>query len=430
MTKINEKEIIELGNKLLKCPELGYKEFKTKEILVEYLKEKGFKIENECFNTAFSVSIGKGHPHIGLIAELDGIPTLGHKYVNKDDSNAAHACGHNTQCAIMCGVISALKNEKFNGKVTLFFTPAEEFTDITYREKLIKQKKIKYIGGKINMIEKGIFDDVDLVYHLHSMGGSKYKLSVNSDLGGFVYKKITFNGRAAHGAVAPHLGINALNEYALFNDAINKLRETFKDEDQIRIHGIVSEGGQTVNSIPERVVYECYVRSMNPSALIDVANKVDNAAKHCAKALGGSATIKTKPGYLPFIQNRQASEIVYKEMLKLVDINDIENGVGCMAAGDIGDVSIFRPAIQIGYGGFVGVPHGKDFMVKNEDITYSLTSKVIINSVLALLKDSKFLINLKKNYEEKMTKKEWLNYINQLWTMYLMVLAIILEKEL
>ncbi|MBQ7126008.1 M20/M25/M40 family metallo-hydrolase, partial [bacterium] len=85
---------------------------------------------NECFETAFSVSIGKGKPHIGLIAELDALPTLGHKYANKNDNNAAHACGHSSQCAIMASVISLLKEDTFKGKVTLFFTPAEEYTDI------------------------------------------------------------------------------------------------------------------------------------------------------------------------------------------------------------------------------------------------------------------------------------------------------------
>lgn len=413
MTKINDKEVIELGNKLLRCPELGYKEFKTKQTLVDFLTKKGFKVENECFNTAFSVSIGSGHPHIGLIAELDAIPTLGHKYANKQDNNAAHACGHSSQCAIMAEVMATLKNEKFAGKVTLFFTPAEEYTDIAYREKLIKQKKIKYIGGKINMLAKGLFDDVDIVYHLHAMGSSDYKLSVNSDLGGFVYKKIIFKGRASHAAVAPDKGVNALNAYSLFNDALNKLRETFKDEDSIRIHGIVSEGGQTVNSIPERVVYECYVRSMNPKALFEVADKVDNAAKCCAKALGASASIKTKPGYLPLKQNREISEIVYEEMKKLVDEKLIENGSASMAAGDIGDISIFKPTIQIGYGGFTGIPHGKDFMVKDDKTTYILTSKVIVNSVLALIKNKDYILKIAKNYKPKMTKKEWLNYINQ-----------------
>lgn len=413
MKNINKEELLILGDKLLRCPELGYKEFKTKGILVEYLKAKGFKIENECFETAFSVSIGKCKPHIGLIAELDALPTLGHKYANKKDNNAAHACGHSSQCAIMVSVISALKENNFKGKVTLFFTPAEEYTDIKYREKLIKEKKIKYIGGKINMLEKGMFDDCDIIYHLHAMGESNYKYSINSDLAGFVYKKIIFKGKAAHAAVAPHMGINALNEYALFNDALNMLRETFKEKDTVRIHGFVSEGGQTVNSIPERVVYECYVRSRDEKALLEISKKVDNAARCCAKALGGQAIIKTKPGYLPFIQNREINEVVYKEMLKHVKKEEIEVDCPSMAAGDIGDISIFKPTIQIGYGGFVGIPHGKNFMIKDEELTYVTTAKIIYNSVLDLLNKPEFIKKVAKEYKPRMSKKDYLNYINE-----------------
>ena len=413
MKNINKEELLILGDMLLRCPELGYKEFKTKEILVEYLKAKGFKIENECFETAFSVSVGKGRPHIGLIAELDALPTLGHKYANKKDNNAAHACGHSSQCAIMTSVISVLKENNFKGKVTLFFTPAEEYTDIKYREKLIKEKKIKYIGGKINMLEKGLFDDVDVIYHIHAMGENQYKYSLNSDLAGFVYKRIVFKGKAAHAAVAPHMGINALNEYALFNDALNMLRETFKEKDTVRIHGFVSEGGQTVNSIPERVVYECYVRSCDEKALLEISKKVDNAARCCAKALGGQAIIKTKPGYLPFIQNREISEVVYKEMLKHVKKEEIEVNCPSMAAGDIGDISIFKPTIQIGYGGFVGIPHGKNFMIKDEELTYVTTAKIIYNSVLELLNKPEFIKKVVKEYKPRMSKKVYLNYINE-----------------
>lgn len=412
MKTMNKKEIKELGDNLLKNPELGYKEFKTKEILVNYLKAKGFKIENECFRTAFSVSIGKGHPHIGLIAELDAIPTLGHKYANKNDNNAAHACGHSSQCAIMASAMSLLKDEKFNGKVTLFFTPAEEYTDIAFRESLIKKKEIKYIGGKINMLDKGLFDDLDVVIHLHAMGENKYKYSVGSNLAGFVYKKITFKGKAAHGAVAPHLGINALNEYALFNDAINMLRETFKEEDAVRIHGFISEGGQTVNSIPERVVYECYVRSMNQETLKDVSLKVDNAAKSCAKALGGSASISTRPGYLPLVQNKKINDVIYSEMLKLVDKDEIEVNNPSMAAGDIGDISIFKPTVQFGYGGFSGIPHGKTFMIKDECLVYFDTTKLVYNFVMKLLNNPKLINEVSKEYKPLMNKSEYKRFVN------------------
>ena len=412
MKNIDRKELLELGERLLKCPELGYKEFETKRVLTEYLKGKGFEIENECFETAFSVSLGKGRPHIGLIAELDAIPTLGHKYANKNDSNAAHACGHSSQCAIMACVMAALKKKDLKGKVTLFFTPGEEYTDIKYREKLIKEKKIRYIGGKVNMLEKGLFDDCDIIFHLHAMGEGKYKYSLDSDLAGFVYKKIVFKGRAAHAAVAPHLGINALNAYALFNDALNMLRETFREKDSVRIHGFISEGGQTVNSIPERVVYECYVRSMDPDALIDISGKVDNAARHCARALGASASIITKPGYLPFTQCRELSEIVHEEMLKYVKDEEIEKGVPSMAAGDIGDISIFKPAIQIGYGGFSGIPHGRNFLCTDEDLTYVKTAEIICDSVLAFLKRPELIRKTARSYKAKMSRKEYEEYIN------------------
>ena len=411
MRKNDDKEILKLANDLDSNPELGYKEYKTKEILTNFFIKNGFKIENECFHTAFSVSVGKGHPHIGLIAELDALPTLGHVNASKLD-NAAHSCGHSSQCVIMSNVMHMLKNIDIKGKVTLFFTPAEEYTDIKYRESLIKKKEIKYIGGKINMLEKGLFDDIDLVIHLHAMGENNFKFSIGSDLSGFVYKKIIFKGKASHAAVAPHLGINALNAYSLFNNSINLLRETFKEKDAIRIHGFISEGGQTVNSIPERVVYECYVRSMNSNALIETSKKVDNAARHCAKALGGNCSIITKPGYLPFSQDINLNAILYKHMLKLVDKSEIEVNVPSMAAGDIGDISVFKPTVQIGYGGFSGIPHGKDFLVKDPKLVYFDTADVIFNSVIDLLNHPDVIKNIKNKFETKMSRKEYLNYIN------------------
>lgn len=92
----------------------------------------------------------------------------------------------------------------------------------------------------------------------------------------------------------PDKGVNALNAFVLFDNAINMLRETYKENDKIRVYGVIKKGGQTVNSIPEKVIYECYVRSINQEAMFEVAEKVDNAAKYCAKAIGAKCNIKTK----------------------------------------------------------------------------------------------------------------------------------------
>ncbi|MBQ5805473.1 MAG: hypothetical protein IIW22_06840, partial [Erysipelotrichaceae bacterium] len=94
----DKKELFELGDALFRHPELGYKEFTNKKILMDYFKQHGVSTEELGFRTAFKATIGSGSPRIGLIAELDAIPTLGHPYASRID-NAAHSCGHSTQCA-------------------------------------------------------------------------------------------------------------------------------------------------------------------------------------------------------------------------------------------------------------------------------------------------------------------------------------------
>lgn len=406
----NKKELFELGEELFRHPELGYKEYTNKRILTEYFERNGLKVEELGFRTAFKVTIGHGSPKIGLIAELDAIPTLGHPFANKTD-NAAHSCGHSTQCAIMAYTMVKLKDVLKKGRVTLYFTPAEEFTDVSFRKQLIKKGEIRYIGGKVNMLTSGIFDDEDLFIHIHTMGESKYHFSLNSSLAGFVYKEITFKGKATHAAVAPHNGINALNAFVLFDNAVNMLRETFKEEDHIRIHGILNNGGQTVNSIPEKTVYECYVRSLDQEALLATAKKVDDAARYCAKAIGASASIKTTPGYLPMHQSTLINDVIRKHMLKYCNLEDIHNHEFSMAAGDMGDLSCFKPCVQFGYSGFAGNCHGKDLCVVDNNRAYLEPAKIIFDTVLDLSEDSDYVKKIKKEFKPRMTMKEYLAYL-------------------
>ena len=406
----NREELFALGDRLFRSPELGYKEFKTKKILTDYFESHGLKVEDLGFRTAFRVSIGSGAPHIGLIAELDAIPTLGHPFENKTD-HAAHSCGHSTQCAIMAYTLVHLKYRIGEGTVTLYFTPGEEFTDVPFRKQLIRNGEISYIGGKVNLLTGGCFDREDLFIHLHTMGQSEYHFSLNSTLAGFVYKEITFHGRASHAAVAPHNGINALNAFVLFDNALNLLRETFREEDFMRIHGILREGGQTVNSIPERTVYECYVRSLNQDALKDTAARVDNAARHCARALGASASIRTTPGYLPMHQSKAINDVIRKHMLKFCKPGEIHENEISMAAGDIGDLSLFKPTVQFGYSGFGGNCHGKDLCILDKDRAYLEPSKIVYDTVVDLLEDPVQVKRIKKEFKPSMTMEEYLAYL-------------------
>ena len=124
-------ELLALGDELFHHPELGFKETETKKIIQKFLDRHDLKIDREYALTGFSVTIGEGRPHIGLVAELDAIPTQGHPCADPL-TTAAHACGHSTQVGIMLGVMAALTGDPDRpaGTVTLFFTPAEEFTDM------------------------------------------------------------------------------------------------------------------------------------------------------------------------------------------------------------------------------------------------------------------------------------------------------------
>lgn len=407
----NKKELYKLGDTLFHTPELGYKEFKTKQILTNYFKKHGLKIKNLGFRTAFSVTIGKGKPSIGLVAELDAIPTLGHPCANKKDNNAAHSCGHSTQCAIMAYSLVALsKEKKLNGTVTLYFTPAEEFTDVAFRKKLIAKHEINYIGGKINMLVDGCFDKSDLFIHLHTMSSDKYDFSVGSTLGGFVHKEISFLGKAAHAAVCPEKGVNAMDAFVSFYEKINKLKNKYPKSDMVRIHGIITEGGQSVNSIPERVVYECYVRSINPKTLLKLSKELDDIAISSAININATTSIKTTNGYLPLIQSDKLNKVIDKQIKKMS--KKILYNEKSIAAGDVGDISIFKPIIQFGYTGFKGVCHSKDLMISNKEMAYLKPSYIVCSSVIELLSNKNTTNSIIKSYKPRMTKKEYIKYIN------------------
>ncbi len=410
----HSQQIYQLGDALFNCPELGFKEYKTKEILLDYLKSHGLQVDKTYARTGFSVKIGSGKPHIGLIAEMDAIPTLGHPYASKTD-NAAHACGHSTQMAITLSALDALNQnlKEIPGTVTLYFTPAEEFTDMNFRRQLIADGELRYPSGKQEMLVNHLLDDEDLLIHLHACSETdKYHFSIGSQLAGFIYKRITFRGKAAHAAMGPDKGRNALNMCVLFLDAINMLRETFREEDSVRLHGMIDKGGDTVNSIPSEVIYECYVRTSNFDFLFDLNEKIDNAASHCAQALGGSAEIEDTPGYLPLIQSAELNEALYPNLLAFCKESEIKHGEISMAAGDVGDISAFKPVIQYGYCGFGGNLHGADMYIKDRQEVYITQAKVVADTVYDLLTDPQKVRKVVEGFKPRMSFEQYIAYLN------------------
>lgn len=389
----NRDEIINVGNDIFRNPELGFKEFRTSKLMATYLKNIGLDVEENISVTGFKSWLGNNDGiNIALIAELDAVPTNGHKY-STDDNGAAHTCAHSNQAAIMLGVMKALKEsnilDSLGCRVTLIGTPAEEFTDFEYRRELIEEGKINYMSGKQDMISKGVFDDVDLIISCHTMGGIRErKADVNSSLNGFIAKKITYYGKAAHSGAAPHLGINALNAATIGLTAVNAQRETFMDEHNIRVHGIIKEGGQTVNTVPERVIIEGYVRGGTLESILDANSKVDRAFEAGAYAVGGKCMIEDTAGYMPFEQCFDLSEILKQNLSKLIGAENIIDGQKSMASGDIGDLAAIKPTIQFGFSGFSGNVHGPDFEIVDEEMAYIIPQKAVIMTIVDLIENN------------------------------------------
>ncbi len=419
---------IELAEDIYEHPELGYKEFRTAGKVKELLEKEGISYKDQVAYTGILATIdsGKPGPHIGLICELDGVPTLNHPYANKED-HAAHTCGHYAQIGTMMGVFLSLHKakvmEKLCGKVTLVVTPAEEFCDLEYRRGLIAEGKIKHASGKQEMIELGVFDDMALILSCHAMGldMNTYDAEIGAGLNGFLCKKAIFHGKGAHAGSNPAGGNNALNAANLAMSGINFLRETFKEEDAIRVHFIIGEGGQSINTVPERVTLEMYVRAKTVDAILETDQKVTRALRAGALAIGCDLEIVDTPGYLPLHQDKNLTELVKTHILNYISPERIAQGTHGFASGDMGDLSSLYPIVEIGVGGFTGTMHGCDFKTSDYEQAYHVPAAYFIDTIIDLLSDEgKKAYEIQNKFKPVMSKESYLAMLERLnkTTMY------------
>ncbi len=265
-------EFEEVNHYIYLHPELGLKEYVSSEYLVEFMRKKGFAVEKPYagFETAFRAEYGTKGPKFAFLAEYDALPGYG-----KEKRNG-HACGHNWIAATALGaaVVLAELCEKIGCRVALIGTPAEE----TY-------------GAKVEMVQRGVFDDVDVAFQAHlSHVTTTNPVALAMDARIFEYR-----GKASHSAGAPWNGINALDSVQLLYAGINALRQHVTPD--VRIHGIITEGGQAANIVPDKASCLFYIRSASRSYLNTVLPKVANIAKGAALMTG--AKLKVSNPELP-----------------------------------------------------------------------------------------------------------------------------------
>lgn len=412
-------EIIEIGETILRNPELGFKEYKTAKLIRSKFKELGLQYKEKLALTGLKGIIKgkKEGPTVAVMGELDSMICYDHPYADLH-TGAAHACGHNTQIAIMLGVgmglvDSGIMNELV-GNVVLFGTPAEEYIELEYRLKLREQRKIGFIGGKPELIRIGEFDDVDIALMVHSLSNTpERKVKIGGTTNAFIGKTVRFVGKEAHAGSSPEKGINALNAAMLAMIGIHTQRETFKDEDFVRVHSIITKGGDSVNVVPCDVRMEFFVRAKTVRAMMRANNKVDKALKAGALAVGAGIEIKDIPGYLPLINDEKISAIFRENISRLIGTGNIKKGGHEGYSTDMGDITQIIPGIHPWIGGFKGQIHKGDFEIVDPEMVYIISTKAIAMTVVDLLhRDAQLAKHTLNKFNQKMTKEEYLEFLN------------------
>jgi len=411
-------EIVGLGEQIRKNPELGFKEVKTARLVEEAFTRLGLSAKSGLAMTGVRADVagraGAG-PTFALLGELDALVVTGHP-VADPQTGAAHACGHNAQVAGLLGAAMGLLDSKafdhLTGRVVFFAVPAEEYGDIEWRVSQARAGKLEFLGGKPELLRLGHFDDVDLSMMIHMTSRTEDgKTGVPASNNGCIVKTIRYVGRASHAGGAPHQGINALYAAQIGLAAINALRETFRDEDTIRVHPIITHGGSQVNVIPGEVRLETYVRGRTMEAILDANKKVDRAFKAGALALGARVEIETLPGYMPMTCDATMATMYRENAGGLVGAENFRQIGHRTGSTDMGDLSMVMPVLHPYMGGATGSGHGADYMIVDQQLAYLGTAKGLAGMVIDLLADGAAgAKDVLKSNKPPMTREQYLSF--------------------
>lgn len=309
-------ELVQLSLRIHDNPELGFAEEKAATWLTDYLKDRGFRIERGIAGlpTAFRGTYDRGSPRIGLLAEYDALPVMG------------HACGHNIigVAAVGAAAASKIAVDQLGGSIVVVGTPGEEG-----------------LGGKIGMAKAGTFDglEVAMMVHPDSLNIISVEALACSTL------EVEFFGRPAHAAGQPHEGINALEAMILAFTSINSLRQHIRGD--ARIHGIITDGGEAPNIVPAHSAATFLVRASDGKYLEQLSDRVLNCFKGASASSGARLEYRWREEiYAPMKNNATLGELFRRNLESLgrqVVVCDPDHGFG---STDMGNVSQLVPSIH------------------------------------------------------------------------------------
>ncbi len=414
-------ELIDVAKTILHNPEPGFREQKTSRLVAEKFRDFGIPFEDGIAITGLKGKLESGNtgPTVGVFGELDSLLVKDHVHADPN-TFAAHACGHHCQVSMMLavgiGLHAAGVMSELGGNVALLAVPAEEYIEIGYRDELRRQGQLEFLGGKPEFIRLGAMDDVDMAMMTHTSSQTEHgKFAYGGTNNGIVAKNIRFLGKAAHAGGAPHDGVNALNAAMIAMSAIHAQRETYRDQDTIRIHPIITEGGVAVSSVPADVRMETFVRGRSIEAFLSANQNVDRALRAGAMAVGGSVEVTTLPGYLPLQNNNPLLELYRENAIALVGANEITELGHRTGSTDMGDISQIMPAIHPYVVAASGTGHGVDYVVEDYDLAVITSAKAMAMTVIDLLaNDAQHARAVKASYQAPLNKSTYLSLMRSM----------------
>ena len=338
-------EVMQLNDYIADNPETGSEEFKASKAIVTLLRKHGIDVEFPFNNmeTAFRGTINRGKSKkFVILAEYDALRGLG------------HACGHcaSGSISVFAALILNELRESIDAQIDIIGTPDEETK-----------------GGKVYMINDGVFNDYDAAIMIHMFNMNAVGMPLLA-LDSYEY---IFYGAPAHASASPWEGRNALNALRLAFDAMDMMRQHVTDD--VRIHGYIAEGGTASNIVPDRTRAEFTFRAKERSNLDDVVKWAHDIGEAAAKATRTSVEIKRLGEKYDNMTEKETGsrlleEIYGKLNLPLVAINSVPKG-----SSDIGNVDsvipAFHPIISI----------GKDFGVHTREFAEEMKSEGTHNAI-------------------------------------------------
>ncbi|MBN8201600.1 M20 family metallopeptidase [Bacillus sp. NTK034] len=362
-------------------PEIGNEEFYASGLLSGILEKEGFEVERAVagHETAFLArkKSDRPGPSIAFLAEYDALPGLG------------HGCGHNIIGTTSVAAAIALSKviDQTGGEAVVFGTPAEE-------------------GGpngsaKGSFVKHGLLEGIDAALMVHP---SNHTRMTSSSLA-VDPLDFEFIGKPAHAAASPEEGINALDAVIQLFNGINALRQQLKDD--VRIHGIITHGGDAPNIIPEYAKARFFIRSSTRTSLNEVTRKVKAVAEGAALATGAKLNVIAFQNEVDNLLLNKTYDQVFKEVIEDLGETVVEgdrDGIGSTDAGNISQVvPTIHPYIKIGADDLVAhtVPFREAAASAKGDEALITGAKGLALTAFQLVTDQELLKSIKQEFIER-----------------------------